>query len=154
MEEVKELQTEHHQEQSPSIDIDEIEHNHKTFVICIVGAPGTGKTSTLHCMLGKPIECIAPTHVDFYQKIKIRLTSDEEEKEEFELVIVDTGGDPFASQMRMNLFEKIQPDGFMIFFAIDDRVSFDNVSAWQAEIQTVNDEAPILLVASKSDLRG
>ena len=55
--------------------------------------------------------------------------------------------------MRMDLFEKIRPDGFMIFFAIDDRVSFDRVVAWQAEIQTVNDETPILLVASKSDLR-
>ena len=55
--------------------------------------------------------------------------------------------------MRMNVFEQYKPDGYMIFFAIDDRNSFNNIKSWQGEIQAIDEEAPILLVANKSDLR-
>ena len=41
----------------------------------------------------------------------------------------------------------------MIFFSIDNRTSFESVKRWQVECQAVNESTPILLVASKVDLR-
>ena len=92
---------------------------------------------------------IVPTNLEYHQGIKIKLNG----QQECQLIVVDSGGDPLASAMRMNLCESIRPDGYMIFFAIDDRTSFNNIELWQGEIQTINEDAPILLVANKSDLR-
>ena len=40
----------------------------------------------------------------------------------------------------------------MICFATNARSSFDNIERWRNEIQTVEDDKPIILIQTKSDL--
>ena len=127
-------------------------------VIALLGDPGSGKTSLVQCFLKQTAaqndysllheQLIEPTNIECYTKIRIKL-----EQSKIEMVLLDTGGDDLAAQMRLEELKKAKPDGFMIFFSIDNRTSFESVERWQAECQAVNETAPIMLVASKVDLR-
>lgn len=55
--------------------------------------------------------------------------------------------------MRMNAFKEIKPHGAMVLFAIDNRVSFEKIEVWVREVRSINEKAPIILVACKCDLR-
>ena len=70
-----------------------------------------------------------------------------------ELKLIDTNGDENKTEERHKAFLKDVPDCFMIFFAIDDEVSFENVGAWLAECQNLDHTIPAILVGSKADLR-
>ena len=66
------------------------------------------------------------------------------------LKLVDTGGEFLE---RCKAFQNDKPDGFMVFFAIDNIVSFENVKDLAIECMNVDQNIPRMLVCAKADLR-
>lgn len=70
---------------------------------------------------------------------------------EITLEIHDNTGDPLLGVNRQVCYNKA--DCFMLCVAINNRASLDNVERWRTEIRTVCPDTPIMLVATKIDLR-
>lgn len=67
-----------------------------------------------------------------------------------EITIHDTSGDEHLGVNRKVQYK--EADVFMICVACNDRASFDSISKWRSEIQSEVQNAPIILILTKSDL--
>lgn len=112
----------------------------------IVGDRGVGKTCLVKAWLeGKfPEEC-KPTIMDTYET-KIIVDGRDEL-----LTLYDTSGNDFC-QIRPLCYPKTNV--FVLCYAIDNRSSFENITAkWIKEVRFHCKDVPIILVATKTDLR-
>lgn len=69
----------------------------------------------------------------------------------FRTNIIDTGGAMRYNNIRPLAYK--DADVFLICFDMTNHTSFDNVSRWVADIRKYEHRQPIILVATKSDLK-
>ena len=126
--------------------------NSKNYLVVIVGDSGSGKSEFLRKVLkhGEGAEDFG--ELNFYDTdIKMKL---EGEKISFQLFLADSGVDLENSSRDLSqLREKQRIDGYIVFFAVDNRQSFEDVEKWVNVIRAIDQKSPIFLVANKSDLR-
>ena len=113
------------------------------YVVALVGDPHTGKSCLAACLKShvqdmspksklKFEEAMEPTAPDRYI-----LTIDVwRETNSMKLKLIDTNGDDLKIKERYRAFQNDAPDGFMIFFAINDPVSFERVEYWLSECES------------------
>ena len=68
------------------------------------------------------------------------------------LEVHDTSGDPHLGVNRQVCYNRT--DCFMLCVAVNARTSFENLIRWKTEIRQVCPDTPIILIGTKSDLRG
>lgn len=71
-------------------------------------------------------------------------------EDDYEVSLWDTAGQERFNALTRNFY--LGKHGAMIFFALDDRKSFQAISKWTSNLRQLNPEARVLLVGSKSDL--
>ena len=69
-----------------------------------------------------------------------------------QIEIVDTSGDNLLGANRQLVYGGT--DCFMLCCAVNNRDSLDALVSFKAEVRSVNSKAPIVLVGTKTDLRG
>ena len=89
-------------------------------------------------------EAYEPTVLDVYEGVKNIA------KKQVYLEIHDTSGDEHLGTSRKVQYQNA--DCFMICVACNLRTSFENIEKWRVEIQAVEQNKPIILVLTKSDL--
>ena len=115
--------------------------------ILLVGDSGVGKSSLLMRFIEDAFEEVSPTvGVDF--KLKMMNVDGKRLK----LTVWDTAGQDEYAQ-----FRPLSYDGanvMLLAFSCDSRESYESVEAkWKAELETRAAGVPIVLVATKTDLR-
>ena len=118
----------------------------------MVGDPDIGKSSLLehfpsnsdldNAEIGDNYE---PTVINFYQGPKVA-----GEQKSIQTGIFDVGGNA-RHDHRLQITNTV--DVIMLCFAIDNIVSFNNVNFWHKEIINQRPDLPIVLIATKKDLR-
>lgn len=118
------------------------------FKCTLVGAPGIGKSSLVRNFIHRDSASDAyfPTTIESYDTV-VKL-----DKCDIHLDLSDTGGKDEFDQLRPLSYPKT--DVFILCYAIDSMSSFAEVTErWLPEIRHYNPGAPIILVATKTDLR-
>ena len=73
-------------------------------------------------------------------------------KQQLNIEIHDTSGDEHLGVNRKVQYQGA--DGFMICVACNSKTSFASVDKWRNEITEVEQDKPIMLILTKSDLEG
>ena len=111
----------------------------------MVGDTSVGKSAMITNYLYNTFtEAYEPTVLDVYEGVKNIA------KKQVYLEIHDTSGDEHLGTNRQVQYQNA--DCFMICVACNLRTSFENIEKWRAEIQAVEQNKPIILVLTKSDL--
>ena len=119
----------------------------KNVKIVVVGDETVGKTSLIACYQQQacPFDDHFPNVTDVFED-QIPF-----EGKQIKFEIHDTSGDPRFGANRRVCYKKT--DCFMICVAFNNETSLENVLKWHTEIRQVCPDTPIILVATKSDLR-
>ena len=112
----------------------------------LVGDTAVGKSclieNYLHSTFSDDYE---PTVLDVYKGPK------NINKKRVMLEIHDTSGDEHLGTNRRVVY--VGCDVFIICLAVNNRTSLENVQKWKTEVRAANEDAPIILMATKMDLR-
>ena len=112
------------------------------YVVALVGDPSVGK-SCLAESLKSDVQDMSPKSKLKFEEAMEPTTPDRyiltidvwRETNSIKLKLIDTNGDDLKIKERQRAFQNDAPDGFMIFFAIDDPVSFERVEYWLRECE-------------------
>ena len=111
----------------------------------LVGDTAVGKSCLIRNYLENSFsDDYEPTVLDIYRGVK------NVKKTQIEIEIHDTSGDQHLGVNRATQYKNA--DVFMICVAVNSRDSFDNIINWKTEIYDVEQDVPIMLVLTKSDL--
>ena len=114
--------------------------------IVLVGDTAVGKSCLIENYLHNAFsDDYEPTVLDIYRGPK------NINKEMVELEIHDTSGDEHVAQNRKVVYK--DADLFLLCCNSVYQSTVDNISKWKAEIREVEQEVPIVLIATKKDLR-
>jgi len=70
------------------------------------------------------------------------------------LQIIDTAGQEAYDQLRQTLVYTMNPDVYILCYAVDDQATHRNAkSTWWPELQKNSPGKPVILVGNKTDLR-
>lgn len=112
----------------------------------LVGDTAVGKSCLIENYLHNAFsDDYEPTVLDIYRGPK------NINKEMVELEIHDTSGDEHVAQNRKVVYK--DADLFLLCCNSVYQSTVDNISKWKAEIREVEQEVPIVLIATKKDLR-
>ena len=113
----------------------------------MVGDCASGKSCLIEMYLHNAFsDDYEPTVLDIYRDTK------NINKEMVELEIHDTSGDEHIASNRKVVYK--EADLFLLCCNAVHRSSLDNIPKWKAEIREVELKVPIVLLATKKDLRG
>lgn len=113
--------------------------------IALLGDSNTGKTSFLNVLNEKRIDNMTSTvgleNTIFYAYIK---------NKRYKIKICDTAGQENFRSLTSNYIKDM--DGFLLFFDVTNKESFNSIDYWKKFINDNNDSKEIILLANKIDL--
>jgi Ras-related C3 botulinum toxin substrate 1 len=113
--------------------------------VVIIGDGYVGKTSILNSIKQQKFEEQIP---NLYDDFEYTQTIGDKQ---FKVKFIDTAGQEEFAMIRA--FSYKDADLFLLCFAVDDRVSFENMETkWISDLKDYSD-VPIILLGTKSDLR-
>lgn len=118
----------------------------KELKLVLVGDTSVGKSCLITNFLKNSFtEDYEPTVLDVYRGTK------NVNAKQVEIELHDTSGDEHLGVNRKVQYQ--DADCFMICVACNMMDSFENIGKWKAEIQEVEQQKPIMLILTKSDLK-
>ena len=119
--------------------------NYKTIYITLLGSAATGKTSFIRKLEDKTIDNVPPT---LEAGISFQILS-EIYKEKIKIILLDTAGQEKYRSLAQTSYKKA--DGFLIFFDVTNKDSFNEVNYYFDEIKNNKDTKAIILIGNKID---
>lgn len=121
--------------------------SHEVLNIVVVGDGTVGKTCLLHAYTDESFtNFYTPT---IYDKESIEMVLD---GLRHTITLHDTAGQEDYDRIRQQFYKKAQC--FLLCYSIDNRVTFENIKAkWIPELSATENKVPIVLIATKIDLR-
>jgi len=117
--------------------------------VAIIGDGNVGKTSICFRLVDDQFQLVYVPTI-FETKVH-RMTL---HGIEYELQIIDTAGQEAYDQLRQTLVYTMNPDVYILCYALDDPATHRNAkTTWWPELQKNSPGKPIILVGNKTDLR-